>query len=134
MTEQASVTPVEPVTSPVAPEAQWLWAEVVSVDLAARAISAKYLEYETDTEKEIVFSTDEKTTYENIKSLEEIKPQDTISVDYVVAADSKNIATNISLEKAEAAQAVEKIEEVIPEDMAVEAPENTAAENISITE
>lgn len=61
----------------------------------------RYLDYETDTEKEISVGVDDKTTYENIKSLEEIKPQDAVSVDYIVNTDGKNIAKNINLEKNE---------------------------------
>jgi len=83
-----------PVTEP---EMQWLWGEVVSVDTGAKQMTVKYLDYETDTEKEISINVDDKTTYENAKSLTEIKAQDTLSLDYVVI-DGKNIAKNISIE------------------------------------
>jgi hypothetical protein len=83
------------------PEVQWLWGEVVSVDILNKQMIIRYLDYETDTEKEISVGVDDKTTYENIKSLEEIKPQDAVSVDYIVNTDGKNIAKNINLEKNE---------------------------------
>jgi hypothetical protein len=85
------------------PEVQWLWGEVVSVDPAQNAFVVKYLDYETDQEKEITIAVDEKTAFENIRSLDEIKPQDTLSVDYIVVAAGTHIAKNISVEKPEEA-------------------------------
>lgn len=107
--EQAAQT--EPVsaaeTAPVAPtvatvEAQWVWGEIVSVDAAKGEFAVRYLDYETDQEKEMTLSADDKTIYENAQSLADIKPKDTLSIDYVVNADGNNIAKNISVEKAEA--------------------------------
>lgn len=83
------------------PEVQWLWGEVVSVDVPNKLFVVKYLDYDTDTEKEMSINVDEQTVFENIKSLEEIKAQDTVSIDYLVSSDGKNIAKNISLEKIE---------------------------------
>jgi len=96
--ESASVA-TESQQAPIAtgPEVQWLWGEVVSVDTAAKQITVKYLDYETDTEKEINIAVDDKTTYENVASLGQIKAQDTLSIDYVVR-DTGNIARNISVE------------------------------------
>lgn len=85
------------------PETQWVWGEVNTLDTQNKMIVVKYLDYETDQEKEISINTDDKTTYENIKSLDEIRPKDTVSVDYIVSPDGKNIARNISVEKPEAA-------------------------------
>lgn len=82
-------------------EAQWIWGDVVSVDTAVKTVLVRYLDYETDTEKEINLSVDDKTTYENVKSIGEIKLQDTLSVDYIVDLEGKNIAKNISVEKPE---------------------------------
>lgn len=79
---------------------EWLWGEVTAVDPAAKIVTIKYLDYELDQEKEIVISTDDKTTYENIASFAEIKTSDTLSVDYSIAGQ-KNIARNISVEKAD---------------------------------
>jgi hypothetical protein len=84
-----------------APEIQWVWGEVVSVDTNSNQLNIKYLDYETDIEKEMVIGVSDKTIFENVKSLEEIKPQDTVSIDYAVASDGKNIARNISVEKPE---------------------------------
>jgi len=82
--------------------AQWLWGEVVSVDLQNNTVKVKYLDYETDTEKEMDLVVDEKTVYENIKSLEELKALNTASIDYILGPDGKVIIRNISVEKPEA--------------------------------
>jgi hypothetical protein len=105
------------------PEVQWIWGDVVSVDAAAKKVQVKYLDYETDTEKEISIETDAKTTYENANSLEEIKAQDTLSIDYMMNADGKNIAKNISVEKPESAQAVPQD---VPQDAPKEEPKAAA--------
>jgi len=86
------------------PELQWVWAEVVSLDLNNRQMTLNYLDCETDTEKEMLLNVNDQTTYENVKSLNEIKPQDTVSIDYTTSAEGKNIAKNINVEKAEGIQ------------------------------
>lgn len=83
------------------PELQFLWGEVVNLDLANKAILVKNLDYETDQERETPILVDEKTVYENFKSIEELKQNDMVSVDYIVMPDGKNIARNLSLDKAE---------------------------------
>lgn len=87
-----------------AQELQWIWAEVVSLDLNNHQMTLKYLDYDTDTEKEMLLSVDDQTTYENVKSFSEIKPQDTLSIDYTTSAGGKNIAKNINVEKTEGIQ------------------------------
>ncbi|MCX5709475.1 MAG: hypothetical protein NT088_01935 [Candidatus Omnitrophica bacterium] len=84
------------------PEILWVWGEVTAVDAVNKTLTLKYLDYETDQEKDINISVDDKTTYESVKSLDEIKIKNTLSVDYT-AKDGINIAKNISLEKGEAA-------------------------------
>ncbi len=102
-------------------ELQWIWGEVSSVDLENKVFVVKYLDYETDQEKEIIVNTDERTAYENIKFLEEMKPSDTLSVDYIVASDGKNIAKNVSIEKPEVMP--------VSTQRAEAASENTPAQN-----
>ncbi|MBI5145563.1 MAG: hypothetical protein HZA27_05215 [Candidatus Omnitrophica bacterium] len=85
---------------------QWVWGEVVSVSLENKEILVKYMDYETDNEKEMSVVVDDKTIYENAKSLEEIKPQDTLSIDYIVTAEGKNIAKTIGVEKPEALESL----------------------------
>jgi hypothetical protein len=82
-------------------EPQWLWGEVEMINSQAKTVQVKYLDYDTDLEKELTISIDDKTKFENVKGLEEIKPQDTISVDYVVGSNGANLALDISVEKLE---------------------------------
>ena len=53
------------------PETLWMWGEVVSLDSANKTVLVKYFDYETDAEKEITIAVDDKTTYENISSMDE---------------------------------------------------------------
>jgi len=88
------------------PDVQWAWGEVISVNPQAQTLNLKHLDYEADQEKELVISVDSLTTYENVASLSDIKPNDNLSIDYIVSADGKLIAKNLSLEKAETASAI----------------------------
>ena len=99
--EQALEEPEKQATLQAEPELLWLWGEVVSVDTQKNEILIKTPDYETDQEKEIAISADEHTAYENAASLSEIKPSNTLTIDYTVSLDGKNIAKNISVEKPE---------------------------------
>jgi len=83
---------------------QWLWGEVLSGDFQKNELVIKYVDYDTDIEKEVVVMVSDKTTYENVKSLLEIKPRDMVSIDYTVDSQGRNIAKNISVEKPEAGE------------------------------
>ncbi|MFH1458141.1 MAG: hypothetical protein ABIG31_03110 [Candidatus Omnitrophota bacterium] len=95
---------------------QWVWGDVVNVDTQNKALTVKYLDYETDQEKEISVSIDDKTTFENIKALGEVKAGDVVSVDYSASSDGSNIAKNISVEKPEAMTGMQEpgMEEEMP--------------------
>ncbi|MDD5026937.1 MAG: hypothetical protein PHV58_00385 [Candidatus Omnitrophica bacterium] len=80
---------------------QWVWGEVISVDTQNKTLALKYLDYDMDEEKELLIIADNLTSYENAKSLEEIRAKDSVSIDYISVA-GKNTARSISLEKAEA--------------------------------
>jgi hypothetical protein len=90
------------------PEMQWVWGEVVTLDTQNRIIMLKYLDYETDQEKRINIKTDDLTAYEGSGSINQIKPKDTLSIDYIVSASGENIAKNISVEKPEDTQGTQK--------------------------
>jgi hypothetical protein len=109
----ADKTIYEELTAPAETETQWLWGEVVSVDLQKNELLVKYLDYETDQEKEVKINVDDKTIYENASSMLEIKPLDTVSIDYIISPDGSNLAGNISLEKLENEGV---LEEAIPEE------------------
>jgi hypothetical protein len=99
VSQPEAVTAQSQVQPQAQPQMQWLWGEVVAVAPDKNELKVKYLDYENDAEKEIVISTDEKTVYENVKSLTEIKPQDNLSIDYTVTVAGENLAKNISIEK-----------------------------------
>lgn len=82
-------------------EMQWVWGEVISVDPQTKTIVLKHLDYETDLEKEMTISVDEKTVFDNVASQDEIRPKDTLSIDYVISGDNINLARNISKEATE---------------------------------
>jgi len=82
-------------------ETQWVWGEVVTVDLQNKTVFVKYLDYESDQEKEISIVADDATVFENVASVDELKPKDTVSIDYL-SMEGKNLAKNISVEKPEA--------------------------------
>ncbi len=100
---QMPVAPaLEPTATPAAePDLQWLWGEVKSVDASQQELTVNYLDYESDNEKEVKVLTDEKTNFENIKALADIKVKDTVSVDYVLTPDNKYLAKLVSVEKPE---------------------------------
>lgn len=90
----------EPAKEEVKEEAlEWVWGDVVSVDAENKSFSVTYLDYEADSEKEIAFSIDEKTVFENVQDLTQLNPQDSVSVDYLVNNDGKNMARLVSAEK-----------------------------------
>jgi len=107
LAQEAVVAPAEPAEaasnqqdiSQKEADMQWAWGEVTNLDNQAKTVTLKYLDYETDQEKELVLIIDEKTAFENIKDFSELKLKDTLSVDYIIEADNKNIAKNISFEK-----------------------------------
>ncbi len=85
--------------APEYPQLEWLWGEVVSVDIGNNKITIRYPDYQTEQDKEITISVDGKTQYNNISSLADIKPQDALSIDYRVTVTGDNVAENISLDK-----------------------------------
>lgn len=84
-------------------ENQWLWGEIDSVDIQENEVMVRYLDYDTEQEKEINITVDEKTIYENVDSLLDIKPRDAVSVNYLILPEGKNLAKNISVENPETA-------------------------------
>lgn len=138
--EQTPAEPAVPETTKQAtaeaeiePEIQWVWGEVVSVDTQENEVLVKYVDYDTETEKDITIGVDDKTTFENTQSLNEINPQDTVSIDYILTAEGKNLAQNISVENPETKPvpeeetAVEEKEEEVTPAASEEAPAPSGA-------
>ena len=80
-------------------QTDWLWAEVLKVNPEAKELVVKYLDYDSDTEKEMTLKVDEKTLFENAQSINDIKPGDGVSIDYVVTSDNLAVAQQVSVEK-----------------------------------
>ena len=97
----AAIPAAAPSVLPVDSEMQWLWGEAVTVDIEKKEILVRYQDYDTDEEKEMIIVANDKTGFENVRSLAQVQPQDTLSIDYKVTADGRNIAKNISVEKAQ---------------------------------
>ncbi len=82
------------------PEVQWLWGEVLNVDPTYSQIRVRFLDFLNDTERELLLTVDNDTTYENISVLEEIKRKDNLSIDYIVTSSGLYLAKYIGLEQA----------------------------------
>lgn len=90
----------------------WVWGEIVSIDAAAKKLTVKYLDYDTDMEKDIVIAVDDKTKFEGAAAIGDLKPQDTVSIDYAEAGGI-NLASAITVERLEDL-AEEPQEELVP--------------------
>jgi len=89
LTEQEEEFPVE----------DWVVGDVVALDLEGNQLALIYIDYQTNEEKEITIGVDDKTRYENVNKLQDIKVGDVISVDYRITPGGKNIASTISVER-----------------------------------
>lgn len=106
-------------------EEKWVWGEVAKINSRGKFLELRYLDYDTDSEKEMKVYLGQKTKFENVSSLEEINPRDMASIDYVINNEGKAIASNISIEK------MEEVEAIIEEPPAAEEPqENTEEEQV----
>ncbi len=85
-------------------EMQWLWGEVVSVEPDTNRMLVRFVDYDTSSEREIAVSVDAETKYEGVKSMYEIKPSDTVNIDYIITADGRSIARDVSVEVASEGQ------------------------------
>ncbi len=104
----AEGTAGEQVPAPVEADVQWQWGEIVAVSPDQNSFTFKYLDYEADVEKEISVFADADTVFENVTALNELKAQDTVSIDFVQAPDGKYLAKNVSVEKPEVVQPIEE--------------------------
>ncbi|RKY33094.1 MAG: hypothetical protein DRP74_00890 [Candidatus Omnitrophota bacterium] len=102
----------------------WLWGEILAVNPEKKELKIKYLDYDSYNEKETLVIINEDTTYENVNSFDEIKPQDTISLDYITDSSGVNIAKNISVERLgaiggeEEQEYMQEVTETNPEEIA----------------
>ncbi|MFH1507883.1 MAG: hypothetical protein ABIG46_05620 [Candidatus Omnitrophota bacterium] len=88
-----------PATLPAEAEMQWVWGEIVLLYPREKNMLIRYIDYETDTEKEVIINVDERTSYEGINSFFQLKEQDTVSVDYVIDNSDRALAQMVSVER-----------------------------------
>lgn len=77
---------------------EWVWGEVVEVAPEKKEIVIKHLDYETYEEVQMKLLVIDKTTFENVSQLSDIRLKDRITVDYY-AKDGANICELIVVEK-----------------------------------
>ncbi len=97
----ANAENVESVISAAPAEAkttEWVWGEVVSVDTENKQIVLKHLDYDTYEEVQTTLKVGDKTLFENVAALGEIKAGNHLTADFKIAAGS-NIADLIVVEK-----------------------------------
>ena len=97
----ANAENVESVVSAAPAEAkttEWVWGEVVSVDAENKQIVLKHLDYDTYEEVQTTLKVGDKTLFENVAALGEIKAGNHLTADFKIAAGS-NIADLIVVEK-----------------------------------
>jgi Cu/Ag efflux protein CusF len=92
-------TPATP-APPMDREMEWIWGEVVGVDGATKEVTIKHLDYDTYEEAKTILSLDEKTAYENVEGLAQIKAGDHVTADYYKLG-SRNVVELLVLEKDE---------------------------------
>jgi hypothetical protein len=134
-TEPAATFNAEtPKTTDVKPpeETKWVWAEVASVDVANNQIVVKYLDYDSDEEKELTVVVDASTRFENVEGIKAIAAADNVGVDYILNDKGEALAKSIAVEKAES---MPKIQEEmapasVPEEIAP-APAQQEAQPVS---
>lgn len=80
---------------------EWAWGEVVSIDYQKGEFNIVYLNEETFEEKTLLMATDAQTVYENAQSLLDIKPMDSVSIDYTITEEGVNLAMKVAVEKAQ---------------------------------
>jgi hypothetical protein len=105
---------------------EWLWGEATQVDLANGTVTVQYLDYDTDTEKTMAVTLDDKTRFENAASVADIAVGDTLSIDYTSVGGTIR-ARNISVEKAVPEET--STQGAIQEEMM---PQEAPAENIEV--
>lgn len=84
--------------APAADEMEYSFGEVKSIS-TSQLVLLEY-DYLTDKESDVTYSVDPAVTYENAKSIDEIKVGDSIEIDYINQGQSKVVKT-IILEKEE---------------------------------
>jgi len=89
----------EAVEAPMAIDAQEAYGEVVSVDVNAGTLIITEYDYEKDEDINNTYAIDKAATYENVKSLAEVKAGDWVALTLKPGAGSMNIAISVYVER-----------------------------------
>jgi hypothetical protein len=81
-----------------------IYGEVQNVNVSATTVSVQYYDYDSDAEKTTEIVAGGNVKLENVKTIADIKKGDWVDVTYTVV-DGKNVASLISIEKEEPAEA-----------------------------
>lgn len=95
--QEAQPAPV-PEAAP-AMEGQEAYGEVVSVDANAGTVAITEYDYEKDQDINKTYTVDKAATYENVKSLNEIKVGDWVALTLKPEKEGVNIATSVYVER-----------------------------------
>ncbi len=77
---------------------EWLLGDVIALDLKNNQLTIGYIDFETYEEKEIDITVDSDTIFENVASLDYIKVDDAVAIDYIIDHKGQAIALNIRVE------------------------------------
>jgi len=97
-------------TSKAQSNTDWLWGEVVSVDVNASSLLVSYLDFNLDEEKQIVIKIDAQTVLEGAKSVAEISAGDIVSIDFVKENETTNLGKKVLVEKPDSVDLIAKSE------------------------
>ncbi|MDD5348186.1 MAG: hypothetical protein PHT59_06205 [Candidatus Omnitrophica bacterium] len=99
----APAAPVSEETPPsaVEPIPEWLYGEIAAVNVGDKSFQVKYIDFDKDIEKQATIYADKQTVFSGVASLDDLKLQDIVNVDYVIDPQGKNIAVAVSVEKPE---------------------------------
>ena len=91
----------QPAAAPAMPaaEGQEAYGEVISVDANAGAITITEYDYEKDEDINKTYTIDKAATYENVKSLAEVKAGDWVALTLKPQKDGSNLAASVYVER-----------------------------------
>lgn len=84
-------------SQPAVPADNWVWGEVVSVDNAGQQLTIRFLDETGYQDEDMVIRVDDQTEYEGVTTLLEIKPFDTVVIDYAASALGGALARKIAV-------------------------------------
>ena len=97
-----------------APEGQEAYGEVVSVDANAGAITITEYDYEKDEDVNKSYTIDKAATFENVKSLSEVKTGDWVALTLKPQKDGTNLATSVYVERYDIGEEAAPAQQAVP--------------------